>query len=432
MAEASKKNASEGADVIIVGAGIAGSTFALALSGHGLRITLVEARALPATMPERMPGCGGYDLRVSALTPRSQALLQRLDVWPDVLAHRACPYTHMAVWDAEGTAEIHFDRSEVAAPALGTIVENGVLVAALAAGIQRAADIRVLAPHRVVEASCSDPAANDRTPVRLLLDDGSVLQAPLLVAADGALSPLRSLLGFATREWDYGHQAVVATIRTELPHAATARQRFLPTGPLALLPLPAALADPDAQVEQSGQHAQGEHYCSIVWSLEDAVTEQIMALDDAAFCTALTEASEHCLGEVLECSVRQAFALRQRHAVDYVQPGVALVADAAHTIHPLAGQGINLGLADVEALAQEVLLAVRRGLCIGSLPVLQRYQRQRKGANLGMMAGMDVFKRLFGERALPVRWLRNEGMRRVAGMPMLKRQLMRHAMGLSP
>jgi len=396
-------------DVIIVGAGIAGSTLALALSGQGLRIALVEARELPAHMPVAGSGCAAYDLRVSALTPRSQALLERLEIWQSVLAHRACPYTRMSVWDADGTARITFDHREVGAAHLGTIVENGVLVAALAMRLQRAEDVEVLAPARLIS------ARREGQRVQLLLDGEREMSAPLLVAADGALSPLRGLLGFATREWDYGHHALVVSVRTALPHEGTARQRFLSTGPLALLPLCSA---------------DGAHYCSIVWSLEAPAAREIMALDDAGFCAALGEASEYCLGEVLECSARQAFPLRQRHAVDYVQPGVALVADAAHTIHPLAGQGINLGLADVDVLAQEVLSAAGRGLDVGALPVLRRYQRQRKGANLGMMAGMDVFKGLFGQRTLPVRWLRNEGMRGVAAMPSLKRRLMRHAMGL--
>lgn len=398
------------ADVLIVGAGIAGSALALALSGQGLRIALVEARPLPAAMPACEAGCAGYDLRVSALTPRSQALLERLQVWSTVEAHRACAYTRMRVWDAQGTAAVAFDCDEVGATRLGTLVENGVLVAALAGRILAAADIDVLAPASV------QGARRAGTRVNLTLDDGRELCAPLLVAADGALSPLRGLLGFRTREWDYGHSALVASVRTALPHDATARQRFLPTGPLALLPM---------------SSEDGHHYCSIVWSLEEPAAQQVLALDDAAFCKALGEASEWCLGEVLEASVRRAFPLRQRHAVDYVQPGVALVADAAHTIHPLAGQGINLGLADVQSLATEVLRAVRQGLDPGAHAVLRRYQRQRKGENLGMMAGMDFFKRLFGQRALPVRWLRNEGMRGFAALPGLKHRVMRQAMGLA-
>ena len=398
-------------DVTIVGAGIAGSALAAALTGHGLSIALVEARVLPAGRSEPAPGLDGFDARVSALTPRSQAFLERLGAWAGVTAVRACPYRHMTVWDAEGTGAIEFDVDEVGAPALGTIVENRVLVEALVERFRGAADVTVRAPERV------DRVVREGSQVVLALAGGDTLRSKLVVAADGALSPLREALGFRTREWDYGHRAIVATVQLERPHAATAWQRFLPTGPLALLPLP------------DGE--DGSHRCSIVWSIEEAQAEELLALDEAGFCAALGAASEHRLGAVLASTRRLAFPLRQRHAVDYIAPGVALVADAAHTIHPLAGQGINLGLADVEVLAAEVLRAAERGLDPGRLDVLRRYQRERKGDNLLMMAAMEGFKRLFGARALPVRWLRNSGLRLVDGAVPLKRELIRQAMGVA-
>jgi 2-octaprenylphenol hydroxylase len=249
----------------------------------------------------------------------------------------------------------------------------------------------------------------------LHLDDGRSIRCELLVAADGALSRTRDLLGMRTREWDYGHRAIVTTAAFEHSHAFTAWQRFLPTGPLALLPLP----------------GDGERLCSIVWSIEESEAEELLDLDDTAFGAALTAASEGVLGNVQACAPRLAFPLRQRHAVDYVMPGAALVGDAAHTIHPLAGQGINLGLADVAVLAEEVERAVARGLAPGRDDVLRRYQRRRKGDNLRMMAAMDGFKRLFGANALPLRWLRNTGMRGVAAIPALKRRIIREAMGVS-
>ncbi|MEQ8265075.1 UbiH/UbiF/VisC/COQ6 family ubiquinone biosynthesis hydroxylase [Pseudohaliea sp.] len=398
-------------DVTIVGGGIAGSALAAALTGHGLSIALVEARPLPAGRSEPAPGLDGFDARVSALTPRSQAFLERLDAWAGVTAVRACPYRHMTVWDAEGTGAIEFDVDEIGAPALGTIVENRVLVEALVERFRGAADVAVRAPESV------ERVVREGSQVVLALAGGDTLRSKLVVAADGALSPLREALGFRTREWDYGHRAIVATVQLEHPHRATAWQRFLPTGPLALLPL------------LDGE--DGSHRCSIVWSIEEAQAEELLALDDAGFCAALGAASEHRLGAVLASTRRLAFPLRQRHAVDYIAPGVALVADAAHTIHPLAGQGINLGLADVEVLAAEVLRAAERGLDPGRLDVLRRYQRERKGDNLLMMAAMEGFKRLFGARALPVRWLRNSGLRLVDGAVPLKRELIRQAMGVA-
>lgn len=397
-------------DVVIIGAGIAGSALAAALGGEGLSIGLVEAQSLD--LPE-LPGgwrIQDFDNRVSALTPRSRGLLEQLGAWDAIEGYRYCPYRHMTVWDAQGTGQIEFDRAEVDARELGYIVENRAIVRALLEKIMSADDIELFSP--AVLKTCT---RQDAGPMLLELEDGTELKADLVVAADGALSRVREMMGFRTREWDYGHRALVATVALEHPHEATAWQRFLPSGPLALLPLPGRAT---------------ENYCSIVWSMQEELADDILALDDADFCEALERAAEGRLGAVLESSRRFAFPLRQRHAVDYVQPGVALVADAAHTIHPLAGQGINLGLLDVAVLAREVLAGHRAGVNPGQLALLRRYQRQRKGENLLMMSAMDGFKRLFEQESLPLRWLRNTGMRTVNQLQPLKARLMRHAMGL--
>lgn len=397
-------------DVVIVGAGIAGSALAVALSGNGLMIALVEAQALSARPLPLSGNLQDFDPRVSALTPRSRGFLTQLGAWNAIAAYRHCAYRHMTVWDAEGTGQIEFDHIEVGASELGHIVENRAIVHALLARVATAADITVLSPAAL--ASCKRLAS---CRMSLTLDGGQLLEADLLVAADGALSRVREMMGFRCREWDYGHRAIVATVEVTRPHEATAWQRFLPSGPLALLPLPGE---------------DGHHYCSIVWSLQEDLVDAVLALDDAAFCAELTRASEARLGAVCGASRRFAHPLRQRHAVDYVQSGVALVADAAHTIHPLAGQGINLGLQDVAVLAAEILAGQRNGVHPGQLDLLHRYQRQRKGENLMMMTAMDGFKRLFEQQSLPLRWLRNAGMRRIDNLAPLKQQLMRHAMGL--
>jgi len=394
-------------DVAIIGAGIAGSALALALSGRGLAIALVEAQPLPGG---ELPGTidlHAFDPRVSALTPRSRELLERLGAWAAIDAYRQCPYGHMTVWDGEGTGRIDFDSADVDVPALGYIVENRVITRALTNRIHNARDIRLFIPASLETVDPEGPQG-----VRLALACGEQLVAELLVAADGAQSRVRELLDFRTREWDYGQRAIVATVELEHPHRDTAWQVFLPTGPLAFLPLP------------------GGRFCSIVWSLDDAGVEGRLALDDGAFCAELERVFESRLGRVLACSRRFAFPLRQRHAVDYIRPGVALVADAAHTIHPLAGQGINLGLQDVMVLAEEVLAGRERGVSPGALELLRRYQRRRKGENLAMMAAMEGFRRLFGQSAPPLRWLRNTGLGAVGRIEPLKRQLMRHAMGL--
>ncbi len=395
-------------DVTIIGAGIAGSALAVLLSGNGLSVALVEAQPLPTSQVDPEPTASGFDPRVSSLTPNSQALLQRIGAWDGITARRLCAYGHMTVWDAEGTAAIEFDCAEVDRSSLGHIVENRVIVSALLDRVRICNDVTLINPARL--AACSRSTSGT---MQLELDDGAVIATDLLVAADGAMSKVRAMLDFETREWDYAHNAIVTTVQVECPHRSTAWQRFLSSGPLAFLPLP---------------DIDGRHYCSIVWSVEAGLVDDLLALDEEKFCRQLESAIESRLGKVEACSARFAFPLRQRHAVDYVQTGVALVADAAHTIHPLAGQGINLGLQDVSALAQEVLAATGRGVNPGALEILKRYQRRRKGENLAMMAAMDGFKRLFAQRSLPVRWLRNAGMRGVGRFAPLKQQLMRHAM----
>lgn len=398
-------------DVAIVGAGIAGSALALGLSGHGLSVALIEAQPLATGQLPAGLELEDFDPRVVALNPRSQALLEQWGAWQGVADYRSCAYRHMTVWDADGTGAIDFDCSDVGAAALGHIVENRALVRSLLARLRAAADVRLLAPERLQACSRSGAGA-----MLLELESGARLRAGLVVAADGALSRVRELLEFRSREWDYGHHAIVATVQVEHDHAATAWQRFLPTGPLAFLPLPGTA---------------GVHYCSLVWSIDSARVEGLMDLAEEEFCGALGRAFEHRLGKVLACSRRYSFPLRQRHALDYVQPGAALVADAAHTIHPLAGQGINLGLQDVAVLAEELLQARQRGEAPGNLAVLKRYQRRRKGENLAMMVAMDGFKRLFEQPALPLRWLRNAGMRGVNRARPLKQRLMQQAMGVA-
>jgi 2-octaprenylphenol hydroxylase len=397
-------------DVSIIGAGIAGSALAVALRDQGLSIALVEAQSLACPGLPAVCDLDHFDPRVSALTPRSRAFLEQLGAWEAIAAYRHCAYDHMTVWDAQGTGQIEFDGAEVNASELGYIVENRSIVSALQGQLAAAADITRLSP--VTVQACE---RLDSSRLSLLLDGGDSIETKLVVAADGALSQVRQMMEFATREWDYGHHALVCTVEVSQSHENTAWQSFSPSGPLALLPLPGE---------------KGRHYCSIVWSQKESVVEDLLALDNAAFCTALERASEGKPGAVLGCSSRFAFPLRQRHAVDYVQSGVALVADAAHTIHPLAGQGINLGLQDVAVLAQEILAGLARDAQPGQLDVLRRYQRRRKGENLLMMTAMDGFKHLFEEEALPLRWLRNAGMRTVNGLLPVKRQLMRHAMGL--
>ncbi len=395
------------ADLIIVGAGMVGSTLALALEGSGLDILVLDASPLEAADFDPQ---GGFEPRVSALSAASQRIFERLGAWPGMSARRVSPYTDMHVWDGSGTGQIHFSAETVHAEVLGHIVENRVVQDALLETMQRRGGQRLLGAARLERL--------ERTPQgwQLTLDDGRQLNAPLLVAADGANSAVRRLAGCETREWDYLHQAIVASVRCSEPHQRTAWQRFTDDGPLAFLPL---------------ERDRDQHWCSIVWSVTELEARRLMALEDAAFRAALGRAFEQRLGEVEEVDPRLCIPLRQRHAKRYVQPGLALIGDAAHTIHPLAGQGVNLGLLDAAVLAEVIESAMARGERPEDVRVLSRFERRRMPHNLAMMAAMEGFERLFQADPLPLRWLRNTGLKAVQALPEAKALFVRQALGLS-
>lgn len=402
-------------DVVISGAGIAGAALACALGGSSLRVALVEANALSLQWPELRDDINNVDPRVSALTGASEKFLRHLGVWSAITQRRVSPYHFMHVWDAEGTAHIDFAAAQINQPALGHIVENRLTTTALLSRALQMTNVDLFDSTELVSINSTDDSS-EQSPYHLLqLGNGRSLQCALIVAADGANSMIRQQANFVTREWDYGHDAIVATVQTDQPHNSTAWQRFMPEGPLAFLPL------------YSGD---GQHRCSIVWSNVGKQADALMEMSDSQFCGALAGAFEYRLGNVIDVSRRYRFTLRQRHATDYVQPGIALIGDAAHTIHPLAGQGINLGLLDVQVLAKELLRAQQRQLHCGSLSVLRRFQRQRKGHNLSVMVAMEGFKRLFEQRAPALRWARNAGMRWLNNRNLLKRRIIREAMGL--
>ena len=405
-------------DAIVVGGGLVGASTALALAQGGLRVALLDAQDL-RSQAAHTPAAGKFDPRVSAITPASRRFLESLGVWAGVQQRRASAYTDMHVWEADGTASIHFSAYDIHAPELGHIVENGVLLSALYAVLAQTPAVDVLAPVSLQSLQTfPGPRSTDACRVTLTLEDGRELHSGVLIASDGARSKVRELAGFKTREWDYEHHAIVTTVRTALPHQATAIQRFMDAGVLAFLPLD------DGEPEHAG------HFSSIVWSVLPEQAERLLGLDDAAFARELEQAIEGRLGPVEELDKRFSFPLRQRHATDYVQAGIALVGDAAHTIHPLAGQGVNLGFLDADALARVILQARQRHLPLGCPHVLRRYQRQRIGHNLGMMWVMEGFRQLYADRPLPLRLLRNAGMSALDSLPLLKNRLMRAAMGV--
>lgn len=396
-------------DVIIVGAGMVGEAIAVALAqgNAGLKIAIVDP-AYNKPAPNMGTDINDYGMRVSALSAQSQEFLTRLGAWQNIPQNRLSPYTGMHVWDAEGTGSVTFDAADLQVPALGHIVENDQTQWALRSCVEAEESILMLAE----KVRYFDNRKDDGyTPV--VLENGDTLEAKLIIGADGALSRVRQWAGLPTREWDYGHHAIVATVRTEKSNQATAWQRFRSEGPLAFLPMP---HDP--------------HLCSIVWSTSPEEAEQMLALNEDDFNAALTQALEGKLGKILESSKKASIPLRQRHAKDYWCEGVVLAGDAAHSIHPLAGQGVNLGFKDAQVLVEEILRGHNKELDIGSKHVLARYQRRRQADNLAMMASMEAFKQLFGADQPLLRLLRNQGMNLFDKVLPVKQHIVMKAMGL--
>jgi 2-octaprenylphenol hydroxylase len=385
-------------DVAVVGGGMVGAALACALGRNDFSVVLVEARE-----PELEWDAAGYDLRVSAITRASQQMLQNLGAWQAMAADRVTPYEHMHVWDRAGFGEIHFDAADIAEPDLGHIVENRVIVRALWQSLDEAG-VRVLAPARIGAFESGEEG------VRLTLGDGRTLQVGLIAGADGARSQVRELAGIASRSESYEQNAVVATVRAEQGNRSTAWQHFMADGPLALLPLETELF-------------------SIVWTNSPNEAGQLCALDDDAFNDRLTAASESRLGRLEVRGARAAFPLRLQHAEHYVQPGLALVGDAAHVIHPLAGQGVNLGFLDAGALLDALSRGRERGRAPGDLTTLRAYERGRKGHNTATQLAMDAFKHLFSNDSATLSIVRNLGLGVAGRLPPLRRLFEKVALG---
>ena len=392
--------ATERYDVVIVGGGLVGTPLACALGEQGLSVAVVEA-ALPPPLLADAP----MDTRVSAIAPASEHWLHSLGIWPRMPAGRLCPYQQMHVWDQSGA--IDFDAAMVPAERLGTIAENRLVQQAALSALDDHPYVRCLAPRRAERLNWHKDRAI------LTLADGAMLETALVVGADGADSGIRALAGIPTFGHGYDQLAIMTLIETERPHRYTAWQRFLPDGPLAFLPL-----------------ADGR--CAIVWSCTTPIARSYLEAPDELFLQALTDSSERCLGEVRRCGPRISFPLRWIHAVRYVGERVALVGDAAHLIHPLAGQGVNLGYQDAIALTEAIRAGRSQGRDAGETWVLARYQRLRRADNLLTAASMDGFKYLFGNVNPVLTGLRNIGLGGVDRLGWVKRVIMRQAMGLTP
>ncbi len=384
-------------DAIVVGAGMVGAATALMLARKQLRVAVVERQPLESLTAPR--GDDPYDLRVSAISPASRALLARLGVWPALETGRICDYREMRVWHQGGRAEMHFDSALLAAPRLGSIVENRLLQAGLLRQLQALPGVELLTGAEVARIDNQDQAAG------LTTGDGQRLQAGLLIAADGRASSVREQLGLPLWSGRYRQRAIVANVTTTEAHRHTAWQRFLSTGPLAFLPL-----------------ANGQS--SIVWSADEAYAEELLALDEAAFRAELAAAFEHRLGAVTACSDRAAFDLAWHGAERWLQGRVLLIGDAAHGVHPLAGQGVNLGFGDV-ALLDALLPA---GADPWQRRLLRRFERQRKAETFAATQLFSGLKWIYGRNDPLTARLRDLGMGRVERQVILKRWVIGRAL----
>ncbi|HZP68168.1 MAG TPA: UbiH/UbiF/VisC/COQ6 family ubiquinone biosynthesis hydroxylase [Rudaea sp.] len=386
-------------DIAVVGAGMVGAALALSLAREGFDVAVIEPRA-----PAPWRAEDEIDLRVVALAPSSIAFCAELGVWESIVARRASAYRRMCVWDALAPGELAFDSAESGEAALGYIVENGLIQSTLWQALEREPGIALHCPARV---SATEAEVQRRT---LVFEDGTSLAARLVVAADGADSALRGFVGIGVRDRDYGQRAIVAHVATERPHAATAWQRFLPGATLAFLPL-------------------SDGRSSVVWSVPDAEAARLLALDDAGFCAELGAAFDFRLGRVTATTRRAAFPLRLRLAERYLAPRFVLVGDAAHAVHPLAGQGVNLGLRDAAELAETLIAARAEKRDFAAEYTLRRYERRRRSDNVLSAHAFDAIQRAFGSASPPLAAVRGAGLGIVDRIAPLKALFARHAAG---
>lgn len=385
-------------DVAIVGGGMVGGALALGLAQHGFTVTLVEQLPPPEFDPASDP-----DVRVSALSTASVALLRGLGVWETVLGMRAHPWRRLETWEWEN-AHVAFDAAELKLPQLGYMVENNVLQSALWQALEAHPQVTLRVPASVTLLQRQQQHSI------LHLDDGDTLVAKLVVGADGGNSRVRQMAGIGIHAWNYQQSCMLITVRCEGEPGDSTWQQFTPSGPRAFLPL------------------HGE-WASLVWYDSPARIRQLKSLSMSHLQQEIERHFPSRLGSVTPIAAG-AFPLTRRHALQYVQPGLALVGDAAHTIHPLAGQGVNLGYRDVDAILDVLTCARGNGEAWFDKPVLRRYQARRMADNFVMQSGMDLFYAGFSNNLAPVRILRNLGLMAAERSGVLKRQALKYALGL--
>ncbi len=386
--------------IVIIGAGMVGLVLATALAEANFPITLIETHPLVLDATTNH-----FDPRVSAINQISQRILQNLKVWEFLPPKTYAPLRALRVWDHLGGGEIFFDCAEIGESQLGFIVENRALIKVMWENLQKFPHVRILSP--------SQPVAIVQTPsaLQIILEKHNPLFAQLIVGADGSHSWVREQMAVKIQERSYEQQAIIAVVHSVLPHQYTGWQSFLPTGPLGVLPL----AD--------------EQNTAIVWSNTVLEAQRLMSLPPSDFAAELSAALDHRLGMMNAVTPLKQIPLIMRHAEEYVQSRFALIGDAAHTIHPLAGQGVNLGMMDAAVLAQVLMEAREKTQDLGGLHVLRRYQRWRKGDNTLMLAAMRGFKELFSGANRCLVECRSQGLNLTDKIPFIKNKIMHYAMG---
>jgi 2-polyprenylphenol 6-hydroxylase len=388
-------------DIIIVGAGIVGATCALALAKKtSLQIAVLDAKELSSQWQPNQT-----EQRVSAISLASQRIFQQLKIWDAMRELRVNPYKKMSVWDANGSGRIDFDAEKLQSNALGFIIEDEVMRRVLLNALRAEKNIHLLAPVELISL-LEEPDLNELT-----TQQHGALQAKLIIAADGANSWLRDAATIFLKTRSYDHHALVATVTTELPHNETARQKFLAGGPLAFLPL------------------SKTNLNSIVWSAAPEQIAELLSLDDEEFKLQLRAAFGSELGNMENVSQRLSFPLHMRHAQQYVKYGIALIGDAAHTLHPLAGQGVNLGLLDAVSIVDVIAEALKKNRDFASYSTLRRYERWRKGDNTAMLVFVEAIKMLFASETKPVKHLRNAGLNLTNQLTFVKNFFVSYAAG---
>lgn len=385
-------------DVVINGGGMVGLSLALALARAGAQVAVIERLPMPAQLEAE------FDGRVSAIAYGSQRILEGIGAWQGMASH-AEPILDIRVSDGDMPFFLHYDHQEAGDAPFGYIVENRHIRHALHQAARECDNLLILDNTSIVTFE------HDDTGVEVCLADGTALRSGLLVAADGKQSTVRKLAGIGAVEWGYKQTAIVCTIEHELPHGGLAQERFLPAGPFAVLPM------------------QGNR-SSLVWVEPDDRVALYLELPQDEFIQEIQERVGSYLGAIRRAGLRFSYPLSLMHATSYIGHRLALIGDAAHGIHPIAGQGVNLGFRDVGVLAELISEQMRLGLDIGSADMLAHYQRWRRFDNVTMLAVTDGLNRLFGFQALPIRLMRDLGLWTVGRIPPLKKFFMRHAMGM--